>query len=239
MTASTADPARAGSAGADGADALDPLDLYAEGLSGRRVYVRSADGRRLALPVRHWVGDLQAGDEELLAWCAGPTLDVGCGPGRLSAALIRRGVPALGIDVSAAALARARVAGATVLQRDVFGDVPRRGRWARLLLADGNIGIGGNPLRLLSRARELLASDGVALVELAPDAGVLARVDPSAGTPQVRLEDDLGRASRWFPWASVSAAGLRRLAPPAGLVEAAHWRTAGRLFVALKPTTSR
>ena len=203
------------------------------------MFVRSTDGRRLSLPVRRWVGDLLAGDEELLARCAGPTLDVGCGPGRLSAALSRRGIPALGIDVSPAALARARAAGATVLHRDVFGDVPGAGRWSRLLLADGNVGIGGDPVRLLARARQLLAPRGLVLAELASDSGPVARVDPAAGTPQVRLEDDHGRASRWFPWASLSAEGLSLVAPQVGLAEVARWRSSGRLFVALQSTQAR
>lgn len=208
---------------------LDPLDLYAHGLAGRDVFVRSATGQRQSLPVRRWVGDLLDGDEEVLSWCAGPTLDVGCGPGRLSAALRVRGVPALGIDVSPAALARARAAGATVLERDVFAAVPGTGRWSRLLLIDGNVGIGGDPVRLLRRARELLEPTGLALVELDPEPA-----DVGVATQQVRLEDDRGRVSVWFPWASLGVGGLRRVAPQTGLTEVALWRTAGRVFVALR-----
>jgi SAM-dependent methyltransferase len=222
---------------------LDPLHLYAEGLAGRRVFVRSADGRRVPLPVRRWIGNLQAGDEELLSWCAGPTLDVGCGPGRLSAALRRRGVPALGIDVSTAALARARAAGATVLHRDVFADVPGTGRWARLLIADGNVGIGGDPVRLLSRARELLDPNGLVLVELAAEAelasgSVVGSVSEPGTRQRVRLEDDRGGASAWFRWASLGVAGLHRAAPAAGLAERAVWRAAGRSFAALGPVSA-
>jgi SAM-dependent methyltransferase len=237
VTAPTAEPPQPPGFRTSG---LDPLDIYAEGLAGRRVFVRSADGGRLPLPVRRWIGDLQAGDAELLAWCTGPTLDVGCGPGRLSVALGRRGIPALGIDVSAAALSRAETAGATVLHRDVFGDVPGHGRWARVLLADGNVGIGGDPVRLLARARELLGPHGLVLVELTPEVDVSGGPEPGLGARQrVRLEDDRGRTSAWFPWASLGVAGLRRVAPSAGLTEVAVWQASGRAFAALGPSALR
>ena len=54
----------------------------------------------------------------------------------------------------------ARSCGALALHRDVFATVPGTGRWARVLLADGNIGIGGDPDALLSRVAELLKPPG-------------------------------------------------------------------------------
>jgi 2-polyprenyl-3-methyl-5-hydroxy-6-metoxy-1,4-benzoquinol methylase len=39
---------------------------------------------------------------------AGPALDVGCGSGDLAISLARRGLPVLGIDFAAAAIAHAR-----------------------------------------------------------------------------------------------------------------------------------
>ena len=56
------------------------------------------DGRRETVPVDTWRGPLLPADESVLARCTGPTLDVGCGPGRMAAALRARGVHALGID---------------------------------------------------------------------------------------------------------------------------------------------
>ena len=93
-------------------------------------------------------------------------LDIGCGPGRIAAALAESGLPSLGIDVSPSALTTA-----TSLGRDRAGALgvrpaAGRGRWATVLLLDGNIGIGGDPIRLLRRLRELLADDGTAVVEL-------------------------------------------------------------------------
>ena len=46
--------------------------------------------------------------------------------------------------------------------------LPGHGRWRHLLLADGNVGIGGDPRRLLRRCRELLGPDGRLHAELAP-----------------------------------------------------------------------
>ena len=49
----------------------------------------------------------------------------------------------------------------------------REGRWDTVLLADGNIGIGGDPLALLRRAAELLHPGGRVVVDLAePGTGV-------------------------------------------------------------------
>ena len=85
----------------------------------------------------------------MLARCEAPVLDVGCGPGRLVGALNARGVPALGIDISARAVEQARGRGAMALRRAVEQPVPAEGRWGTVLLADGNIGIGGDPAALL------------------------------------------------------------------------------------------
>ena len=43
--------------------------------------------------------------------------------------------------------------GVAALLRDVFDPVPGEGRWETALLADGNIGIGGDPVALLERVR--------------------------------------------------------------------------------------
>ena len=93
---------------------------------------------------------------------------MGSGPGRLTIALAERGIPALGIDVAPAAVRLTRTSGALALPRDVFGRVPGTGRWMTVLLADGSIGIGGDPVVLLRRIAELLAPAGQALVEIQP-----------------------------------------------------------------------
>ncbi len=107
------------------------------------LVLRTAGGRVLPLPIARWCGRPDAADEELLDRCHGPVLDVGCGPGRLTVALTERGMTALGGDICRTAVARVRRAGATALRRSVFDPLPGHGRWATVLLADGNIGIGG------------------------------------------------------------------------------------------------
>ena len=66
------------------------------------------------------------------------------------------GQPALGIDISAEAVRQARRRGAPAMCRDVFEPVPGAGRWRTVLLADGNIGIGGDPAASCAAAVELL-----------------------------------------------------------------------------------
>jgi len=165
------------------------------------------------------------GDASLVGRCHGPTLDVGSGPGRLTVALAERGIPALGIDVTPYAVEMAQCSGAFAILRDVFGRVPGTGRWQTVLLADGNIGIGGDPAALLRRIGDLLAPDGHALVEVqAP--GVPLR------SGQVRLcRDDA--AGEWFPWAYVGANQISDVARSAGLVLRETWSAGGRWFAAL------
>ncbi|OHV57301.1 methyltransferase type 11 [Pseudofrankia sp. BMG5.36] len=191
-----------------------------------RLWVSHPDGRRDLLPVLAWRGGLAPGDASLLRRCAGPTLDIGCGPGRLAATLAARGVPTLGIDVAAFAVRLARRAGATALRRDVFGPLPAEGRWSTLVLADGNIGIGGDPGRLLTRAAELLGPAGRVLVELQPHPA-------PPGQLLVRLEGPDGQMSRSFPWAFVGSGEIHGYASIAGLSLAETWHSKGRHFAAL------
>ena len=96
-----------------------------------------------------------------------------------------------------------------MLRRDVFGALPAAGRWQHVLLADGNIGIGGDPSRLLRRAAALLAPGGTLLVETDPE--------PRAcwsGTARVCTRAGAGPP---LPWAVVGAAVLRELAATVGL----------------------
>jgi SAM-dependent methyltransferase len=188
--------------------------------------LRLADGHLLPLDVERWAGPVTSADESLLHRAVGPVLDVGCGPGRLTAALHGRGTPVLGLDVLEPVPELARRAGAPVHVGDVFGPLPCEGRWRTVLLADGNVGIGGDPTRLLRRLRALLDPAGVVLAELQPH-------EVGHGGP-VRLEG-LGCTSAWFPWALVGLAGLHAAAPRARLAVRETWTADGRRFAALEP----
>lgn len=187
-------------------------NLYERALAGERCWVRHADGSLHRLPVHNWLGGHRADgrfDRTVLGLCNGPTIDLGCGPGRFVADLVRRGVPALGVDQSATAVEMARRSGAPALLRDVFGPLPGTGRWQTVLLADGNVGLGGDPLRILRRAVELLGRDGICLVEFDyTPTGVV--------TQWVRLESSR-TVGPWFPWATVGVDSAARVAAAAGL----------------------
>ena len=208
------------------------VELYGRGLlataTGECVHdvsVEYADGSRSVLPLRRWSRPLVAGDHSLLSRVEGCTLDIGCGPGRLVAAMTASGVPALGIDICPEAVRLARAAGASALRRDVFDRLPGEGCWASALLADGNIGIGGDPVRLLRRTSRLLRAGGQALVELDP---------PGTPSRQVRVRLHCAdERSRWFGWAHLAVDDVPSVAAAAGLTTGAVWKAGGRWFAAL------
>ncbi len=189
--------------------------LYQRAADGLPCWVSDSAGGRRVLPVHRWFGGAgsnaadRAVDRALLQACTGPTLDLGCGPGRLTGALTARGIPALGVDISAAAVRMTIRRGGMALHQDIFAPLPGLGSWAQVLLADGNIGIGGDPTRVLRRARQLLGPDGIVLVELDP---------PSTGVRRERLRLETERAvGAWFPWARVGTEAAADLAAEAGL----------------------
>lgn len=203
------------------------MDLYGLCLGGDRLWAEIG-ALRHEVPVRHWRRAELPGDAALLERCTGPTLDIGCGPGRLTVALAGRGRHALGIDISPAAVALARTRGAAALRRDVYGRLPREGHWQHILLADGNVGIGGDPVRLLDRCRRLLADGGTVLLDVAGEGRTVH-------TDLVRLFTD-GQASEPFPWSRVPVAALEPLAACAGFEVAGVWRAARRWQAELRTT---
>ena len=183
--------------------------VFASALRGDPCLFVDAEGASGLLPTRAWLQDADNLDEVLVGHCVGPTLDIGCGPGRLAQALALRGLPVLGIDLVPEAVRLSLGRGVATLLRDVFDPVPGEGRWETALLADGNIGIGGDPVALLARVRDLIGRFGRVVVELAP---------PGTGvrTRHVRLETEVGR-SEPFPWTLVGTDAIGAVAGAAGL----------------------
>lgn len=205
-------------------------DPYTDALRTGRgpLFLRRTDGWLLPLEVERWCAGPDAADLTVLDRCRGAVLDIGCGPGRLVAALAEWGRPTLGIDVSPEAVARTVRLGGSALHRSVFDPLPREGSWGTALLIDGNIGIGGDPRALLSRVARLVAEGGVLLAETSP-----LDVDERV---QVRVYDGGGAQGSAFPWARVGTPALLRYAQAAGWSvpdEADCWTAAGRSFVAL------
>jgi SAM-dependent methyltransferase len=182
------------------------------------------------LDVERWCAAPDAADTSVLHRCTGPVLDVGCGPGRLVAALAASGVPVLGVDVSPAAVARTRRHGGAALRRSVFDRLPREGRWGTILLMDGNVGIGGDPEALLARLRDLVRPGGRLLAEAAGD-----DVDQRL---TVRVEDAHGRHGRPFPWARIGATALLHAADSTGWILTGRWSAGSRPFVELHRATT-
>ena len=212
-----------------------PLELYGEDLlttargAAPSTWLRYEDGRAALLDLPRWTGPAGGADEALLDRCTGPALDLGCGPGRLTRALVERGVECLGVDVAPVAVALARSGGMPVLHASAFDAVLDDTRWATVLLADGNVGIGGDPVALLRRGAELLTDDGRLLVELDPPGS-------PTRTFRARVESSSGRTSSWFPWAHVSASDAVTVARAAGLSLTEVWHAGGRWFADLRPS---
>jgi len=216
------DPARSGHR--IPAVAASGIEVYEDALRRGRPVLRArfGGGAALTLPLGRWLGEPTTEDEEALERVAGPVLDVGCGPGRHLVALRERGVEALGIDVSAVAIACARDRGVRAMQGSVFGPVPRLGRWGTALLLDGNIGIGGDPRALLLRLRAVLRADGRVIAEVEPP-GV------QSAARSVRLE-----GSAPFAWALVGVDAVEALAADGGFRVADVWCAGARWFADLR-----
>jgi glycosyltransferase A (GT-A) superfamily protein (DUF2064 family)/SAM-dependent methyltransferase len=210
-----------------------PTTLFDAALAGASVEIRVADDKAVdgflsagLLDASAW-GRLTEADELVVSRCEGPVLDVGCGPGRFVEALASHGIPALGVDLSREAVGRTRDRGGSALVRDVHHRLPGEGRWGTVLLADGNIGIGGDPDALLRRCRSVLRPGAVALVETSLDPGHDVRT-------AVTLHGPWGRRSHPVPWAVMGAQALVEVAAAAGFVAVEDWRVGGRAFVMLR-----
>jgi SAM-dependent methyltransferase len=195
---------------------MSVASVFTLALQGQPVTVWDGDRVPRPLPMHRWLGVAGAADRALLSLCAGPTVDVGCGPGRMAEDLARSGHTVLGIDVLPEAVRQTLSRGVPALQRSVFDPLPGEGRWGTVLLADGNIGIGGDPVALLERVRELLAPDGRVVLDLAPwGSGISTR--------HVRLGSPSGQSGE-FPWTLVGADAIQAVASAAGLGTVVHHR---------------
>jgi SAM-dependent methyltransferase len=204
------------------------LDVYGRALADpeRPLLLLSEDGASRAAALRRWLGPVTDVDERVLERAAGPVLDVGCGPGRHVHALAGRGVLAVGVDVSPAAVRLARRRGVRVIEQSIFSRIPGAGSWRSALLLDGNVGIGARPAQLLARLASLLAPGGEVLVELDP---------PGAGVTRARVCLEHGESrSVPFDWATVAVDAIGDPARQAGFRVVESWRDGERWFARLR-----
>jgi len=172
-----------------------------------------------------WRRPADAVDRLVVARCQAPVLDLGCGPGRMVAALTESGRSALGVDLSAAAVEASLRRGAPALRRDVTGPLPGEGRWGTVLLMDSNLGLGGDADGLLRRCRSLVTAGGLIICETDPEAAV-------DRTHRVLLT--VGSASGYVRWAQIGADALGERARRLNLMVNERWSAGGRTFVALR-----
>jgi SAM-dependent methyltransferase len=173
-----------------------------------------------------WNGAANRVDIALLGSVRGPVLDVGCGPARMVRAAVAMRLEVLGVDVSPTAIELGRAAGLPLHEGSVFDALPAEGDWHTVLLVDGNVGIGGDVTKLLTRCAELISVDGEVVVELDSDP---ARDHRYTG----RLVDIHGSSSESFPWAEVGLQGVTRRAPAGGLELRQAWSAGSRSFCRL------
>lgn len=210
---------------------VDPDTIYRHISEGHHSWISDSDGLRHPLPIARWIGGAGSTEEDreadlaILELCLAPTIDVGCGPGRFTGALVNRGIRALGVDISATAVAMTERRGAPALRGDVFDVMPGSGTWKRVLLADGNVGIGGDPVRMLRRARQLLHPSGL----------VVAEIDsrPTGVSTRLQRWETHHHVGRWFPWAHVGSDAVEVLAASSGLVLEKTVALWGRCVVAM------
>lgn len=197
-----------------------------------KLTLESRSGRTRELHVGRWHEPATRDELALLSGLRAPALDVGCGPGRIVHALACMGVPAMGIDVAPEAVRRATDLGAVALCRSVFDPVPGEGRWASVLLLDGNVGIGGDPVALLTRCAQIGRSGATLVVELDPPEV------PSTVT-QARIVTPGEEPGPWFPWATVSSRDVAELAAASGTEVLDLEHCGGRCFVRLRVCPGR
>jgi len=176
---------------------------------------------------RHrWLRPADPVDAMVVSRCEPPVIDIGCGPGRMVAALQRSGRAVLGIDISKSAVEIGVRGGGQILRRDLADQLPGEGRWGTALLLDGNVGIGGDVRELLLRCRDLVGPGGLIICETDPDPERCDRYD--------LVLTDRHRCSEPMAWSSLGIRSLQRIAATLDLIVVEEWQAGGRAFVSLR-----
>lgn len=84
-------------------------------------------GQAMPVDAARWHRPAGLADHSVIQRCLGPVLDIGSAPERMLTALSAQGIPSLGIDVSRAAVERARTTGEQCVLGDIVNPVDRSG----------------------------------------------------------------------------------------------------------------
>jgi SAM-dependent methyltransferase len=203
------------------------LEFLEEGFSGGGLWMQ-VGGRVVEMEAARWRDEVEEPELSVLTRARGSVLDLGCGPGRMAGWLDAHGFDATGVDVSEVAVAMTRARGVRAVAADVL-DTSFTGSWRTVLLVDGNIGIGGDPVRLLARVRDLLEDGGRVLVEVASPS-------EDSRTDTVELITTSG-VSDPFPWGVLSVRDVEKVAARVKLALVEEWSVGAkdpRYFVSLE-----
>ena len=202
------------------------LDLYDDAVrTGRRLRLVASHGKRLPFELERWTGPADVADQGLLDRCTGATLDVGCGPG-----VWPRACPGAGSRSSVSTWLRPPSSAPphwAPAPCAVPCSTSCRVRAVGTLLADGNVGIGGDPTRLLARTHALLSEGGRLVVEPEP-----VEVDEVVELA-LQAVDGTSALSASFRWARLGVAATMRRGRAAGFTVEESWTSGGRCFVVL------
>ncbi len=182
-----------------------------------------------------WWAEVNEADPDELAWYRGavkrfgePSLDLGCGTGRLLVPLLVEGLDVDGTDVSEDMLEQARVAGSAAgidmherLARQTFAGLDRPRRYRTIYCCD-SFGIGGSraaDAQALWRVHEQLEPGGAFVFSIDLPLGDAAFAGPFPGPwpalrPRGRLADGdelelLSRTAAWDPARRVETMEIR------------------------------
>jgi len=184
-------------------------------------------------PRREW----PRAEQESLHFVHGRTLDVGCGAGRTSLELERRGMEVVGLDASPLAVKAARSRGVTTVWKgSVFDLGARLGHFDTVILFGNNVGIFASPATLRSTlrtwSRRTRPSTRLLLESTHPFYGGAPGLDrryylrnqslgrpPGRGRFRYHYQHHVGG---WFTWLYLSERDLARVLPGTGW-RVAHW----------------
>jgi SAM-dependent methyltransferase len=232
------------------------LAAYLAGDREAVVQVHCADGESETVEAGHFFRDeaaLQAWESAALVACRGRVVDLGAGAGCHALALQRRGHAVVAVDVDPRAVEVMTARGVADARCGGLSSLPDGCADTLLLLQHGAglAGDGAGLVHLLTRARRVLAPDGVVLLDSrdpdegpAPPPGPLPAPEREQGRELVSRADE-GVAALWlehaglvgaaFCWIFVGAPTLAALAARAGWrTEVLHTSADGRYLARLR-----